>query len=52
MVPPEDPDTGSVREDLVVLLTGFAEALSHGPLAPLLTSMMDGTGPRRRAPAP
>ena len=40
MAPPEDPDTGTVHGDLVALLAGFAEALSRGPLAPLLTSMM------------
>ncbi len=41
MAPPPDPNTGSVRDDLVALLVGFAEGLSRGPLAPLLTSMME-----------
>jgi AcrR family transcriptional regulator len=41
MAPPVDPDTGSVREDLVTLVGAFAEGLARGPLAPLLTSMME-----------
>ncbi len=41
MAPPPDPDTGSVRDDLVTLLVGLIDGLSRGPLAPLLTSMMD-----------
>lgn len=41
MAPPPDPDTGSVREDLVVLMVAFVDGLSQGPLAPLLTSMME-----------
>ncbi len=41
MAPPPDPDTGNVRDDLVALLMGFIDGLSRGPLAPLLTSMMD-----------
>ena len=41
MAAPEDPDTGAVRDDLVVLVTGFATGLSQGLLAPLLTSMME-----------
>jgi AcrR family transcriptional regulator len=41
MIPPEDPDTGSVRDDLVALVAGFADGLSRGPLSSLLTSMME-----------
>lgn len=41
LAPPPDPDTGSVRHDLVALLVGFVDGLSRGPLAPLLTSMME-----------
>lgn len=37
---PADPDTGSLREDLVHLLTGFVRSLSTGPMAALLTTMM------------
>ncbi len=39
--PPPDPDTGSIRDDLVALLVGFIDGLSRGPLAALLTSMME-----------
>lgn len=41
MEPPTDPDLGSVRDDLVVLLVGLVDALSRGPLAAFLTSMME-----------
>lgn len=41
MAPPPDPDTGSVRDDLAALMAAFVDGLSRGPLAPLLTSMME-----------
>jgi len=41
MVPPPDPGTGSVRDDLVALMVGLVDGLSRGPLAALLTSMME-----------
>ncbi len=39
--PPVDPDTGSVVTDLLELVGGFAAALEAGPLAGLLTAMME-----------
>lgn len=42
MEAPPVPDTGSLRGDLHVLLGGLAEALTAGPLAGLLVTMMDG----------
>lgn len=42
MSPPPDPDTGDVREDLCVLLGGLVRGLADGPLAALLTTMMEG----------
>ncbi len=41
MVAPEDPDTGSLRDDLHALVGGFAHALGEGPLAGLLAAMME-----------
>lgn len=38
---PEDPDTGSLRSDLHVLLGGLARALTDTPLAAVLTTIMD-----------
>ncbi len=53
MAPPADPDTGTVRDDLVVLLEGFATACPTVTGAP--ADLDDGgrrTRSRRRPPAP
>lgn len=39
--PPADPDTGTLRGDLVELLTGFARALSAGPATGLMFALID-----------
>jgi AcrR family transcriptional regulator len=39
--PATDPDTGTLRGDLIDLLTGFAQALSHGPAPGLMFSLID-----------
>ncbi|MDG6103995.1 TetR/AcrR family transcriptional regulator [Dactylosporangium aurantiacum] len=39
--PPADPDTGTLRGDLVALATGFAKALTNGPAAGLMLSLID-----------
>ncbi|GAA3248025.1 TetR/AcrR family transcriptional regulator [Dactylosporangium siamense] len=39
--PPADPDTGTLRDDLVELTTGLARALSTGPAAGLMLALMD-----------
>jgi len=41
MTPPEDPDTGTLSEDLRRMLGDLAEALSSGPLSTYLTTIMD-----------
>ncbi|WP_433304117.1 TetR/AcrR family transcriptional regulator [Actinoplanes sp. CA-030573] len=38
---PADPATGSLRDDLVDLLSGFATALSHGPATRLMFALID-----------
>ena len=38
---PADPDTGSLREDLVGLLGGFAQALCTGPAPGLMFTLID-----------
>ncbi|WP_233600262.1 TetR/AcrR family transcriptional regulator [Micromonospora sp. M71_S20] len=38
---PDDPDTGTLRDDLVELVTGLAAALSHGPAAGLWFALVD-----------
>lgn len=40
MSTPVDPDTGSLRDDLVQLLGAFAHSLATGPMAALLATMM------------
>ncbi|MEV0003717.1 TetR/AcrR family transcriptional regulator [Micromonospora sp. NPDC050980] len=39
--PPEDPDTGTLRGDLVALVTGLADAVSRGPAAALWFALVD-----------
>ena len=39
--PPEDPDTGTLRGDLVALVTGLADAVSAGPAAGLWFALVD-----------
>ncbi len=39
--PPVDPDTGTLRGDLIDLATGLARALSTGPAAGLMLSLID-----------
>lgn len=39
--PPADPDTGTLRGDLLVLTTGLAHALSSGPATRLMLSLID-----------
>ncbi|MEU7905827.1 TetR-like C-terminal domain-containing protein [Actinoplanes sp. NPDC049118] len=39
--PPTDPDTGTLRGDLLDLLTGFARALSTGPATTLMFALID-----------
>lgn len=39
--PPRDPDTGTLRDDLLMLVGGFASALSDGPLARLMATMVE-----------
>ncbi|MFS0701693.1 TetR/AcrR family transcriptional regulator C-terminal ligand-binding domain-containing protein [Cellulomonas sp. 179-A 4D5 NHS] len=39
--PPVDPETGSARGDLRVLLHGLADALSAGPAAILMSALID-----------
>ncbi|WBC16543.1 TetR/AcrR family transcriptional regulator [Micromonospora sp. WMMA1998] len=39
--PPEDPDTGSLRGDLLALVTGLAVAVSRGPAAGLWFALVD-----------
>ena len=39
--PPPDPATGSLRGDLLVLMTGFATALSDGPATALMFTLID-----------
>ncbi|PSL44604.1 TetR family transcriptional regulator [Saccharothrix carnea] len=39
--PPTDPDTGTLRDDLVHLLTGLAHALTTGPAAALMPALVD-----------
>lgn len=38
---PADPDTGTLREDLIALLSGLGEALSRGPAARLMPALID-----------
>lgn len=38
---PPDPDTGSLRGDLVSLLTGFAASLTTGPATGLMFALID-----------
>lgn len=38
---PSDPDTGTLREDLIALLTGLAVALQRGPAAQLMPALVD-----------
>ncbi len=38
---PPDPDTGTLRGDLIVLLCGLAQATQSGPAAPLMTALID-----------
>ena len=38
---PPRPDTGSLREDLVALLTGLASALHHSPAATLMPALIE-----------
>ncbi len=38
---PADPDTGSVRDDLLALVLGLAAALTGSPAAPLMPALMD-----------
>jgi AcrR family transcriptional regulator len=38
---PADPDTGELRDDLVALLGGLADALSHSPAAALMPALLD-----------
>jgi len=39
--PPGDPDTGNLRTDLLELVGSFATALSDGPLARLMATMVE-----------
>ncbi|MCI4066767.1 TetR/AcrR family transcriptional regulator [Micromonospora sp. R77] len=39
--PPVDPDTGTLRGDLLDLVTGLAAALSEGPAAGLMFALID-----------
>jgi AcrR family transcriptional regulator len=39
--PPPDPDTGTLHADLVQLTAGFARALTTGPAAALMLSLID-----------
>lgn len=39
--PPQDPDSGELRQDLEQLLTGLARSLSDSPVASLLPSLID-----------
>ena len=39
--PPADPATGSLRGDLIELVTGLAHAMSNGPAAGLMFSLID-----------
>jgi AcrR family transcriptional regulator len=39
--PPPDPDTGTLRGDLLDLLTGFATSLSAGPATGLMFALID-----------
>lgn len=41
LAPPPDPDTGNLRDDLVHLVTGLAEALTTGPAAGLMPALID-----------
>lgn len=41
LLEPADPDTGTLRGDLIILLTGLAEALQRGPAAHLMPALMD-----------
>ena len=41
LVTPADPDTGTLRGDLLHLLGGLAEALNTGPAASLMPALMD-----------
>ncbi|NCD19838.1 MAG: TetR/AcrR family transcriptional regulator [Actinobacteria bacterium] len=38
---PADPDTGTLRGDLIVLLCGLASAIQTGPAAPLMPALID-----------
>jgi AcrR family transcriptional regulator len=38
---PADPDTGTLREDLIALLTGLGVALQRGPAAQLMPALVD-----------
>lgn len=38
---PTDPDTGTLRGDLIALLSGLAEAIQSGPAAHLMTALID-----------
>ena len=41
LVEPPDPDTGTLRGDLVALLTGLAGALTRGPAAALMPALIE-----------
>lgn len=40
---PPDPDTGTLRGDLLVLLGGLADALSSGPAGELIPALLDAS---------
>ena len=41
LAPPPDPDTGSLRGDLLALLAGYAMALTEGPATGLMFALID-----------